>query len=59
MNLPAMARVTKIPLDRLQELSKTSAVFAPGGRLVAFQIRHSRPKLPEAPQRGCVGLDRS
>ena len=30
MNLPAMARVTKIPLERLQELSKTSAVFAPG-----------------------------
>ena len=25
-------------------------------RLVAFQIRHSRPKLPEAPQRGCVRL---
>jgi malonate decarboxylase gamma subunit len=30
MNLPAMARITKIPLDRLQELSKSSAVFAPG-----------------------------
>src|SRR3954463_6464743 len=30
MNLPAMARVTKIPLERLQALSKTSAVFAPG-----------------------------
>ena len=30
MNLPAMARVTKIPLERLQELSTTSAVFAPG-----------------------------
>jgi len=30
MNLPAMARVTKIPLERLQELSKSSAVFAPG-----------------------------
>lgn len=30
MNLPAMARVTKIPLERLEELSRTSAVFAPG-----------------------------
>jgi malonate decarboxylase gamma subunit len=30
MNLPAMARVTKIPLERLQELSKASPVFAPG-----------------------------
>jgi malonate decarboxylase gamma subunit len=30
MNLPAMARVTKIPLERLQELSVTSPVFAPG-----------------------------
>lgn len=30
MSLPAMARVTKIPLERLQELSQTSPVFAPG-----------------------------
>jgi len=30
MNLPAMARVTKIPLERLESLSGTSAVFAPG-----------------------------
>jgi len=30
MNLPAMSRVTKIPLERLQELSATSPVFAPG-----------------------------
>ncbi len=30
MNLPAMARVTKIPLERLEEFSKNSAVFAPG-----------------------------
>lgn len=30
MNLPAMSRVTKIPLERLQELSEESAVFAPG-----------------------------
>ncbi len=30
MNLPAMARVTKIPQARLEELSATSPVFAPG-----------------------------
>lgn len=30
MNLPAMSRVTKVPLERLKELSKTSPVFAPG-----------------------------
>ena len=30
MNLPAMARVTKIPQARLEELAKTSPVFAPG-----------------------------
>lgn len=30
MNLPAMSRITKIPLPRLQELSQTSPVFAPG-----------------------------
>src|SRR5205814_5980034 len=30
MNLPAMARVTRIPEERLRELSDTSPVFAPG-----------------------------
>jgi malonate decarboxylase gamma subunit len=30
MNLPAMARVTKIPQERLEELARTSPVFAPG-----------------------------
>jgi malonate decarboxylase gamma subunit len=30
MNLPAMARVTRIPLERLEELSRSSAIFAPG-----------------------------
>lgn len=30
MWLEAMSRVTKIPLEKLQELSKTSAIFAPG-----------------------------
>lgn len=30
MDLNAMARVTKIPVDTLQNLSQTSAIFAPG-----------------------------
>ncbi len=30
MNLPAMARITKIPLERLEELSIDSPAFAPG-----------------------------
>ncbi len=30
MNLPAMSRITKIPLERLESLSTTSPVFAPG-----------------------------
>ena len=30
MNLPAMARITKVPLERLEALSRSSPVFAPG-----------------------------
>ena len=30
MDLPAMSRVTKLPLDTLKELAKTTPVFAPG-----------------------------
>ncbi len=30
MNLPAMARITKLPLEQLEELSRTSPCFAPG-----------------------------
>jgi malonate decarboxylase gamma subunit len=30
MNFPAMARVTRIPEERLRELAATSPVFAPG-----------------------------
>ena len=32
MNLPAMARITKIPLERLEELAGQSPVFSPGVR---------------------------
>ncbi|AUN95369.1 biotin-independent malonate decarboxylase subunit gamma [Pseudazoarcus pumilus] len=30
MNLPAMARITKVPLERLEELAGRSPVFSPG-----------------------------
>jgi malonate decarboxylase gamma subunit len=30
MDLPSMSRVTKLPLDRLEALAKTTPVFAPG-----------------------------
>lgn len=30
MNLPAMSRITKIPLDQLESLAKQSPVFSPG-----------------------------
>ncbi len=30
MDLPSMARITKLPQDRLKELAKTTPVFAPG-----------------------------
>ncbi|AIY42176.1 Malonate decarboxylase gamma subunit [Collimonas arenae] len=30
MGLPAMARITKVPLERLTELAKSNPVFAPG-----------------------------
>ena len=30
MDLPSMSRVTKLPMDKLKELSKTTPVFAPG-----------------------------
>ena len=30
MDLPSMSRVTKLPIDKLKALAKTTAVFAPG-----------------------------
>ena len=30
MDLPSMSRVTKLPIDKLKELAKTTPVFAPG-----------------------------
>ncbi|WP_242341315.1 MULTISPECIES: biotin-independent malonate decarboxylase subunit gamma [Anaeromyxobacter] len=47
MSLPAMARVTKLPLERLEELSQSSPVLAPGldrfVRLGAIEPRWEPP----------------
>jgi malonate decarboxylase beta subunit len=51
MRLPAMARVTKIPLERLEALSRASPVFSPGlGPFLALGAIESvwRPPLHEA-----------
>lgn len=47
MNLPAMARVTKIPLPRLEELSRGSAVLTPG--LSSFVATGAIASVWEAP----------
>lgn len=42
MDLPSVARVTKMPLDRLEALAETTAVFAPGLRnMVAAGAVHA------------------
>ncbi len=48
MNLPAMARITKIPLERLESLAEQSPVFSPG---VANYLRmgHLRAVWAEQP----------
>ena len=55
MNLPAMARITKIPLERLEELAGQSPVFSPGvsnylrmGHLRAVWSGDYAAKLAEA-----------
>jgi len=52
MNLPAMARITKIPLERLEALAQVSPVFSPGAGNY-FQMGHIdaiwKPDPQEAP----------
>ncbi len=55
MNLPAMARITKIPLERLQDLAERSPVFSPGaenyyrmGHLTAIWQGNLAARLDEA-----------
>ena len=52
MNLPAMARVTKIPLPRLEELSRSSAVLRPG--LESFLATGAIASVWQAPLAGAL-----
>lgn len=52
MNLPAMARVTKIPLPRLEELSRSSAILRPG--LESFLATGAIASVWEAPLSGAL-----
>lgn len=52
MALPAMSRITQIPLERLEELCRTSAIFGPGvenyRKLGALDALWATAELPEA-----------
>lgn len=53
MDLPSVARVTKLPLERLQEMAKSTPVFAPGlDNMLAAGAVHAvlDPAGPLAPQ---------
>jgi malonate decarboxylase gamma subunit len=72
MNLRAMARVTKIPQERLEALSKASPVFAPGAtnylrmggveaiweKDLAEQLAAALRQLPTGDQRSALGFKR-
>lgn len=62
MNLPAMARITKVDIDRLRTLSRTSPVFAPGaenyarmGAIQAIWTDATAERLVEALQAPIAG----
>ena len=61
MNLPAMARVTKIPQERLEALAQTSPVFAPGAenylKMGALESLWSEDDLPSALQAALENTD--
>lgn len=74
MDLPSVARVTTLPLDRLEELAKDSPVFAPGienmvavgavravldpDRPIAEQVESLLADLPEIDDRDRLGAER-
>ena len=72
MGLPAMARITKVPEERLTELAQSNPVFAPGpenylrmGGLEAIwtgdlaeQLRIALARPANGDQRGALGLQR-
>jgi malonate decarboxylase gamma subunit len=53
MDLPSVARVTKLPLDKLEAMAKTTSVFAPGlDNMVKAGAVHAvlDPETPLGPQ---------
>lgn len=65
MDLNAMARVTKIPVERLKELSQSSAIFAPGvenffkmGAISAIWYELNEHLIPQAIQQQRTHMDR-
>jgi len=74
MDLPSVARVTKLPLETLQEMAKSTPVFAPGldnmvatgavhavldpGKGLDGQIRDLIATLPERDERDRLGRER-
>ena len=74
MDLPSVARVTKLPLEKLQEMAKSTPVFAPGldnmlaagavhavldpGKPLGPQIRDLIASLPERDGRDRLGRER-
>jgi len=72
MNLPAMSKVTKIPLDRLEAISRSSPVLAPGlasyVRLgcvasvwrppLAAELERALARSPGPDQRSELGMER-
>ncbi|WP_232629680.1 biotin-independent malonate decarboxylase subunit gamma [Methylobacterium sp. Leaf118] len=62
MDLPSVARVTKLPLDRLEAMAKDTPVFAPGlDNMVQTGAVHAvlDPGQPLAPQIAALMDDRS
>jgi len=74
MDLPSVARVTKLPLETLQEMARTTPVFAPGldnmvatGAVhavldpdmpLAGQVRDLLARLPKGDERDRLGRER-
>ena len=74
MDLPSVARVTKLPLEKLQEMAKSTPVFAPGldnmlaagavhavldpAKPLGPQIRDLIASLPERDARDRLGRER-
>lgn len=61
MDLPSVARVTKLPLEKLQKMAQSTPVFAPGlDNMLATGAVHAvlDPAAPLGPQIGALIADR-